>query len=195
MTTPTDMAQALRELKRNIAKEHLFSDAMDSAINAFVGTRYSINRQSDAAGEDVDGEKVMRRSFQAALLSYLDADDNQITPLIRAAYESRAKPAEPVGFVHAHFGMSMIEVQITPASFGEWARLKSDPRILHDGVPVYLDRPPEPSRDANKWRQAWIDERAHCYRAEGMKIEEVRIHAETDATQAAIAMAQESGDE
>ena len=40
--------------------------------------------------------------------------------------------------------------------------------------------------DADRWRQAFVDERASRYRADGMKIEQARIHAETDAEVAAI---------
>jgi len=39
----------------------------------------------------------------------------------------------------------------------------------------------EAREDAERWRQAFVDERASRYRADGMKIEQARIHAETDA--------------
>lgn len=47
--------------------------------------------------------------------------------------------------------------------------------------------------DAERWRQAFVDERASRYRADGMKIEQARIHAETDAEVAAIDQARGKG--
>ena len=43
-----------------------------------------------------------------------------------------------------------------------------------------------PRVDAERWRQAFVNERAGHYRADGMKVEQARIHAETDAVVAAI---------
>ena len=47
--------------------------------------------------------------------------------------------------------------------------------------------------DGERWRQAFVDERASRYRADGMKIEQARIHAETDAEVAAIDQARGKG--
>src|SRR5690606_38592246 len=47
--------------------------------------------------------------------------------------------------------------------------------------------------DAERWRQAFVDERASRYRADGMKVEQARIHAETDAVVAAIDQARRKG--
>ena len=53
--------------------------------------------------------------------------------------------------------------------------------------------PAEDVRRVQVWRQAFIDERARRYIADGMKIEQARIHAETDAAHADAALAKESG--
>lgn len=61
-------------------------------------------------------------------------------------------------------------------------------------LPLYTN--PQPAQDARRiqvWRQAFIDERARSYVVDGMKIEQARIHAETDAAHAEAAMAKESG--
>src|SRR5690606_4136932 len=47
--------------------------------------------------------------------------------------------------------------------------------------------------DAERWRQAFVNERASRYRADGMKVEQARIHAETDAVVAAIDQARGKG--
>src|SRR5690606_935645 len=47
--------------------------------------------------------------------------------------------------------------------------------------------------DAERWRQAFVDGRASRHRADGMKIEQARIHAETDAVVAAIDQARGKG--
>ena len=44
---------------------------------------------------------------------------------------------------------------------------------------------------AECWRRAFTSERAAAYRAQGMKIEQARIHAETDADLCAIELARE----
>lgn len=51
-----------------------------------------------------------------------------------------------------------------------------------------------PAPDLNAWRAAFIAERANRYRDGGMKIEQARIHAETDAARMAVlAAAQQQG--
>ena len=65
---------------------------MDNAVTSFIGTRYGINKNAEQSGEQVSGENVMRRSLQAAFISYL----NERTDA-RAA-ELSAQQSKPVVF-------------------------------------------------------------------------------------------------
>lgn len=56
----------------------------------------------------------------------------------QAAIAHLSRAAEPVAFVSVLAGTSMIETRITPASLREWDKLKDDPRVIREGVPVYL---------------------------------------------------------
>lgn len=52
-------------------EDDLFSDAMDSAANAFHSTRYGILKNAERTGEITDGERVIRRSLAAAFNAYV----------------------------------------------------------------------------------------------------------------------------
>lgn len=47
--------------------------------------------------------------------------------------------------------------------------------------------------DAEFWKKAWVEERARAYRREGMRVEQAKIHAETDAASALAAAAKGVG--
>lgn len=69
-------------------------------------------------------------------------------------------------------------------------------QIALDGWNAALSQRPVVGETA--WRDAFIAERARRYRSEGMKIEQARIHAETDAqviTANALAPQQPTGEE
>jgi hypothetical protein len=70
------------------------------------------------------------------------------------------------------------------SSFDDFMR---DQGILADATAVASRRVAEWSVESI-WKQAFIDERARTYRAESMKIEQARIHAETDAALADISL-------
>lgn len=93
-----------------------------------------------------------------------------------------SRTAEPVGYITTNgefFGYALRPNSGTPFC----------PKERTD----VFAHPPEPARDAATWKLAFINERARTYQSKGMKIEQARIHAETDAAHGLIAMAQESG--
>lgn len=50
-----------------VAEDHLFSDAMDRAADVFHSTQYGMRKNADKAGEELDGERAMRRCLAAAI--------------------------------------------------------------------------------------------------------------------------------
>lgn len=58
-----------------------------------------------------------------------------------AASSDKRPPRVPVGFVSFPPGSDGCDPVILRADRGEWDRLKTDPRCVREGVPVYLDAP------------------------------------------------------
>ena len=84
--TPEERAREIADrIARAIDGEHPFSDPIDRASDAFIGTRAGIIRNSERAGEEVSGEILIRRSLQAAFDAYLREDDNAAVTAITAA--------------------------------------------------------------------------------------------------------------
>jgi hypothetical protein len=77
-----------KALASAILSEHTGSDALEAAITAHITVRYGIIKNCERAGEPLDGEKIARRSMQAAISRYVEESD-----LVRAAlnvHEQRA---------------------------------------------------------------------------------------------------------
>lgn len=100
-----------------------------------------------------------------------------------------ASPKEPaITILPQDPEFTVPNVDLPILSLDDWRKLREFP----PGTKLYT-HPPEPARDAALWKLAFINERARTYQSKGMKIEQARIHAETDAAHGLIAMVQESG--
>lgn len=78
LETTKDLETTLRFLSAEIEGEHLFSDAIDAATTRFHQTQYAINKNTERAGEEADGEMVLRASLRAAIANYVVEPGNLV---------------------------------------------------------------------------------------------------------------------
>lgn len=72
-------------LWKSLVAEELFSDAMDAAVASFIGVRYGITKNAENSGEQIDPEKVIRRSLYGAFQSYIREMESELTATQPAA--------------------------------------------------------------------------------------------------------------
>jgi hypothetical protein len=74
-------------------EDDLFSDAMDAATSVYHSTRWGINKNAEKAGEQVNGERMVRRCIAAAFNAYVE-EIRHVTAL-SAPSQPAATPGEP----------------------------------------------------------------------------------------------------
>lgn len=85
------------------------------------------------------------QGYQAAW-QYVREKADFATRMTERIAASLSRTAEPVGLLHIGGNTTAVEMVVTPADLGEWGKLKDDPRVLREGVPVYL----HPSEDGRE---------------------------------------------
>lgn len=113
---------------------------------------------------------------------------NALAALAAEAAQPQAQAAEPVAYYLREYGRYYNAHEI--------AATLLNPDLVEKGglIPLYTQPQPAQDAEAAMWRTAFISERQRAYVAQGMGIEQARIHAETDVARAYKALGMQHND-